>query len=160
MTTPLYVPKDLESCHERWGLNCGPAALAACLGVDGEAVRPYFPGFEERRYVNPTQMKQAISLARRRYGRRWDMKFPHHGVVLIQILGPWCESGVRAQAAYRHTHWIAASKDGGVVFDVNADLFTGWLTVKQWSEVIVPNLLAHHKRATGWAVKVSLEVES
>src|ERR1700733_3262170 len=68
MTTPPpflpFTPDDVLRAHDAWGCSCGPAALAACLGVDLDAVRRLVaPEFEQRRYMNTTMMLAALARA-------------------------------------------------------------------------------------------------
>lgn len=155
-----YTPPDLEAAYRRWGCNCGPAALAACLQVPCATVRPWFAGFERRRYVNPTHMKEALGYARQvGYFRQYNMcrRLPHYGMAFLQIEGPWEDPGVPIRAAYRHTHWIATAYDQVVwVYDVNAN---GWLTQPGWEEQVMRRILAATPRATGWRVRSAFDLD-
>lgn len=53
-----------------------------------------------------------------------------------------------------HTEWRANCGPGGaMVFDVNAG---EWTTRGEWEADIVPLLVAHTKRATGWHVRTHI----
>ena len=40
----LHRPADFEQAHLRWGANCGPAAIAAALGLELADVREAVSG--------------------------------------------------------------------------------------------------------------------
>lgn len=155
-----YVPTDLDAAYEAWGCNCGPAALAALLGVECEAVRALFPGFEKRRYVNPTHMLQALlQLPGRADGtiNSRNPQRPEFGLLFVQWGGPWLKPGVPIGAAYRHTHWIAV--DGEAVFDVNADT---WVSRQDWEDPqsgVAAWIMSHVPRCDGtWSVRTAISV--
>lgn len=150
----LYVPPDADEAHAAWGANCGPAALAALVGVPVMDVRSWFPEFPGKAWANPTTMKRALALA------GWTCShadpsvntFPTCGLAFIQWKGPWTEPGAAVAWAYRNTHWVASV--GGLIYDVNA---TGWLTPEAWERSIVPLLLENKPKATGWTVRLGLD---
>jgi hypothetical protein len=142
---------DANAAYEAWGCNCGPSALAACLGWTLDAVRPHLMNFEAKGFMSPTMMIGALTSAGfdrlpRSLGAN-TTAFPRHGLVRIQWGGPWLSPGVSPRAAYRYTHWVASKRISLVtwVFDVNG----GWLTFDDWSSGIVPMLIASIKRADG-----------
>jgi hypothetical protein len=51
---------DLARANDEWGANCGPGALAAIMDLTLDEVRPHLPGFEAKRYTNPTMMFAAL----------------------------------------------------------------------------------------------------
>lgn len=73
----LYMPKDIDAASDAWGANCGPAALAAALGVDVGQVRGFvsdgdvFPG-----YMTVTKMVVALDRSKVRW---WAHYKPKHG---------------------------------------------------------------------------------
>lgn len=147
----LYCPPDIYEAHAAWRANCGPCAFAALLGMTAESVRPYFVGFEKRRYVNPTHMKAALDAAGLRH--RTTTKRAPHALWFIQWEGPWLNPGVPIGVTYRNTHWIASSR--GLVYDVNAG---EWITRAEWEADVVPHMLAATPRSTGWRVRAGIEV--
>lgn len=170
----LYTPADVDAAHDAWKANCGPTALAALLGMELAAVRPAFPWFPERPWSSPSQIMQAIVSARgeqnatrlsvdRYAGARGEVtRLPSFGLATIQIDGPWCQLS-NPRVAYRYTHLVASQKvDGEVwVYDVNAgpDERPGaWGPSGWWAQHIMPLLVQGKKGATGWFVKVSIEV--
>jgi hypothetical protein len=77
--------------------------------------------------------------------------------------GPWTKPGVPMRARYRYTHWVGAAtkQDGEVgVWDVNALANgTGWCSLADWSEILVPILVEDYKRASGgWHITHAIEV--
>ncbi len=140
-----FTEADAIQAWESWGCNCGPAALAACLGLTPEDVRPHLGDFARRGYMNPTMMGQALASL----GRRWMSvrAIADRGVVRIQFGGPWMKPGVPPAAAYRHTHWIAAMVHERAVwvYDVNG----GWRTRTDWEAEIIPLLVADNPRRDG-----------
>lgn len=159
--------EDAERAWKEWGCNCGPAALAAIMGMTLDEVRPHMGDFERKRYTNPTLMWESLD----RVGARWKnhgcrCDWPVHGLCRVQWEGPWTAPGVPARAAYRHTHWIAVkhpvgSSDVGI-FDVNCtNNGTGWVCENDWRNQVVPWLLRECvPRASGcWHVTHHVEVE-
>jgi hypothetical protein len=155
-----FSADESEKAHEAWGCNCGPGALAACIGWTLDAIRPHLATFEAKRYLNSRDMADAIaSTGHRHHATASDdpEAFPTHGLVLVQWAGPWLNPGVPYAARLRATHWIASKilDDGLWVFDINA----GWLSFEEWESWMVPKLVAATKRATGeWSVNRSWEV--
>jgi hypothetical protein len=154
MTTTVpciaFTETDAARAYHEWRANCGPAALAACLGLTLDAVRPHLGDFEARGYMNPTMMANAVrSLGALRQMMRIDERetFPSRGLVRIQWGGPWINPGVPVGAAYARTHWVASLNHDGFpwVFDING----GWLLRRQWESDIVPLLIAEVRKADG-----------
>ena len=150
----LYFPADCDECADRWGANCGPAALAAIAKRNVQAIRGVVSavGFEKRQYMNPTHMQAALKLMSIPFAssRAW----PNRGLVFIQWGGPWLKPGVPIGAAYRHTHWIAV--DGMYVFDVNASHLRKWITRDSWGTVsgLAEWIMKHIPRCDGtWSVR-------
>ncbi len=160
---PRFSAEDADRAYDEWGCNCGPAAIAAILGLRLADVRPHIPDFESRRYTNPSMMNAALrslGVTFRESGVDW----PWWGLVRIQWEGPWTLPGVPIRARYRYTHWVgSAHRNGAVgVFDVNClNNGSGWVAFKDWSETVAPWLAkAHEARATGsWHVTHSLAVD-
>ncbi len=162
---PKFTLADQERAADEWGANCGPGSIAAITGRTLDEVRPYMGDFESKRYTNPTLMWETLN----RLGVRWrrlraPLPWPQWGLVRIQWHGPWTASNVPARVAYRHTHWVgAASLHGGLgVFDVNAmNNGTGWCSLKDWEETLVPWLLAETEPASDgrWSLTHSVEID-
>jgi hypothetical protein len=101
----------------------------------------------------------------------------NNGICRVQWSGPWCDPGRPAVAAYRHTHWVAARRSsyaGGddwapagtgpvSIFDVNniigpgaelslgsPDCPDGWLPLRWWADVVVPELLPSKGDGSWW----------
>lgn len=177
MTALRFTLADLEAANDAWGCNCGPGALAAICGLTLDEVRPHF-GARFPGYANPTAMFAALYLA----GRRIDLLrrtsateqlWPRWGLCRIQWQGPWTQPGVNPRWAYRHTHWVGASRlqppDGSegpatvCVWDVNqlgAPLNgDGWAPIAWWTARTVPELTRGIPRATGgWHITHAIEV--
>ena len=150
---------EAERAARLWGLNCGPAALAAIAGVSLEAVRGMIPGFEARRYTSPTMMRAGVAAAgltivrddRGRVEEAGRLVAP--ALIRVQWGGPWTErrpdgSVPNPRWGYRATHWIATAVGAEVplwIFDVNA----GWTTPADWQGRVVPMLTATIRRASG-----------
>lgn len=154
-----FTYEDAERAYDEWNCNCGPAALAAVLGMTLDAVRPLIPGFEQKGYTNPTMMFEALKQAPCLFHCIYRGDEPHEvfwcdrGLMRVQWSGPWTKPGVPMAARYRATHWVGlrSSEDlGHEVFDVNAMCVGGWLPFKEWSEQLVPWLLREvHPKADG-----------
>lgn len=156
------TPAEADAAYEAWGCNCGPSALAAIMGMTLDSVRPLLPGFDEKRYTNPSMMNTAL----RAIGRPWrkiGAAWPRYGLARIQWEGPWTEPGVPMAARYRHTHWVGSwlTKSSHGVWDVNMLANgTGWGRFEHWRDILVPHLTAHIPRANGrWHVTHGIEIE-
>lgn len=141
---------DVAAAYRDWGCNCGPAALAASLDLTLDAVRPHLGDFEQRRFMNPTQMQISLVALMARWraipngtGPPW----PENGVVRIQFGGPWLKPGVPVGAAYARTHWLASRKHEGA--DWVCDVSAGWLPAERWEAEILPLLVKWVSRADG-----------
>ena len=162
---PRFSADDAQRAWETWGCNCGPGAIAAVMGMTLDEVRPHMGDFERKRYTNPTLMWEVLG----RIGRPWrklraPLDWPQHGLVRIQWHGPWMKDGVPMAARYRQTHWVGGARLPGRgigVFDINAISAGGWISLKAWSETLVPWILDEAvPRADGtWSLTHVIEVE-
>ena len=156
----LFNPPDLDAAYDAWKCTCGPGSVAALLGLTCEAVRPHFPGHEQRGYANPTHVQNALRSLGYRVTSDWvkpDHKpyQPAFGLVFVQFGGPWLAPGVPVGAAYRKTHWSAIN--GAMAYDVNAE--GGWWRVSDWAEEVLPYIAKAIKRCDGtFYVRASFEV--
>jgi len=174
-----FTRDEADAAHAQWGCNCGPAALAAVLGVSLDTVRRATDavGFGTRRYMSPTMMQQAIAKAGATYTANriagvllQSMHFPRRGLARIQWEGPWTKPGANPKWAYHYTHWVASwVRDGvtkwdkaaaildPVVFDING----GLMLLSEWESEVVPAITASIPRADGeWNVTHSWELNS
>lgn len=170
---PRFSAAEADKAYEDWGCNCGPAALAAILGLTLDEAHVLIPDFDGKRYTNPTMMFKALEAARREYtGRTYKVdsattEFPHYGLVRIQWNGPWTQPGVPMAARYRYTHWVGAQRsqwtmpDNVGIFDINCiNNGTGWCALRDWEAVIVPVITEQYRRADGrWCITHAIEVE-
>lgn len=161
-----FSEKDIYAATQKWGCNCGPAALAAMTNLTPDQVLPHLPDFEERRYTNPSMMQAALRSMGICYREMDDapdrkllspsMAFPEYGLVRIQWHGPWLGDGVPPAAAYRYTHWIGTMllkklPENVQPFDCVYDINGGWHTRPEWEGVTAPDLARTYSRATaGW----------
>jgi hypothetical protein len=146
------VPADLAAAT--WA-NCGPAAIAAALGLDladvREAVskRGRFPGYMGVRDIERAckSLEHPIRVSASNPGALagWP-----HGVyiAMVNIDGPW-RRDPRAQA--RHRHIVAAAWDEASrvwrVYDANANY---WAPEPAWSVLVMTPLARESDReATG-----------
>lgn len=161
----FHCPADVAEHARAWGANCGPAAFAALLSLELDQVRNMIEGFGDkfRGFTNLTMMRTWLmragfkALDPREVGPKAIMRgvdrWPEHGLVFLQWLGPWMNG--KPQEQYKHTHWIAVTGCGGYVYDVNAG---EWQGARQWEVQTVPELLRAHRGASGWNVRQVLEV--
>lgn len=159
--------QHVQAAFDAWGCNCGPGALAAVTGRTLDEVRPHVPGFEDKRYTNPSMMYAALD---RLIGSHWRLQlplkgWPSYGLARIQWEGPWSQPGVPKRVAYRHTHWVGVlsrSLADIEVFDINAMIppANGWISLKEWSQALVPWLLGQTEpKATGdWHITHAIEI--
>jgi hypothetical protein len=167
---PLTIPpaltfslSDLEAAWESWECNCGPAALAAVLGITLDKAHETIPRFDERHYTNPTMMLQAVRTLKADY-RAWAnqgraVDWPTYGLARIQWAGPWTNPGVPIAARYRHSHWVgvATSPTSRGIFDVNCGM---WTSFDAWKSILVPRILAENEPKTSgeWWVTNAIEI--
>lgn len=167
-----FTDERAEAEFEAWGFNCGPAAIAAMLGLTPEQVRPHMVGFDAKRYTNPTMMWGALISLGVKYSVTGahealiPQPWPKYGLVRIQWAGPWTKPGVPLRARYRHTHWVgamhSAQGDSIGVWDINAMTNgSGWCSAADWSTKLVPALLkVCEPNADGrWWITHSVEIE-
>lgn len=162
---PRFTYEDLEQAYAEWGANCGPGAIAAMTGRTLGDVRANLGDFEQKHYTNPTLMFATLD----RLGVHWrrlhaPLTWPERGLARIQWHGPWTAPGVPARVAYRHTHWVGSrlSRRGIGIFDINAlNNGTGWCSLKDWGETLVPWLLSEiEPKATGlWTLTHAIEIK-
>ncbi len=168
VTRLKITAQDAERAWDEWGCNCGPAALAAVVGVSLDTVRPHMGNFEAKRYTNPTLMWAALrSLGVQFSFRGGDLgreNWPAYGLARIQWEGPWMKTGVPVRARYRHTHWVGVNSRDPLnvgIFDVNAlGNGTGWCDVMDWVGAIVPWILKEcEPKADGrWHITHAVEI--
>lgn len=157
-----FTVEDAKRANEAWGANCGPCALAAVLGCN---LNPkLIPGFEAKRYTNPSMMANALDAARVkwRYNRKpsgGDLKFPDYGLARVQWEGPWMLPGVPTGARYQYTHWVASCGEAWI-FDINAIDEGGWISYQDWVNELVPLLIREcsQRGSGGWHLTHSIEV--
>lgn len=163
---PIVAPRfnfdDAERAFNDWGANCGPGAVAAIARMTLDEVRPYLGDFERKGYTNPTLMFEILRNLGLRVSLRKPPDWPTYGLVRVQWEGPWMNPGVPMAARYRHTHWVGAARRNGSigVFDINCINSGGWVSLEDWSSVIVPYLIEHHARKSsgGWHLTHAIEV--
>ena len=148
MDKPIrFTAEDADKAAEDWGMNCGPGAAAAILGLTLDEVRPHLGDFEKKGYTNPTQMWRILqSLGTKFSYRGGDLgreNWPSYGLARIQWEGPWTKPGVPPRVAYRHTHWVGSRRRGQAteVFDINCIGVGGWVSKHEWTSAVVPWLI-------------------
>jgi hypothetical protein len=148
-----FTGTDALRAGLEWDFSCGPASLAALLGLTPDRVRPHLGDYAG--YMNTRHMGAAIRAA----GWCWSGvpspsgKYPpmlpsDFGVIRVQWGGPWLKPGVPPKAAAKFTHWIASRLWEGEMwlYDVNAK---GWVGVVEWTAEIAPKIMAEVKRCDG-----------
>lgn len=172
MPTPNPPPlafslAEAEQASDEWGLNCGPSAIAAVLGLSLDCIRPHLGDFESKRYTNPTLMGSILRSLNAKVTRyATDKTWPKYGLARIQWEGPWTKDGVPMRARYRYTHWVGVCKihDEYIgIWDVNAlseGNGTGWVSRENWIDILVPFLTSQYPRANGkWHITHAVEIE-
>jgi hypothetical protein len=174
MTVTPFTLADVDHAHKEWGVNCGPCALAAIISMTLEEVRQHMGDFERKHYTNPSLMIAALRSTRAVYkiaklGDRAAgavctfLGFPRYGLARVQWEGPWTKPGVPMRARYRYTHWVGAASDGPDIgiFDINCmNNGTGWCSLDDWRDVVVPYILQQYPRASGqWHITHQIEIE-
>lgn len=155
-----FDENDAQRAYETWGCSCGPAALAAVMGMTLDEVRPHMGPFEQRGYTNVTNMRESVASAGGRIVRTYQ-GWPPVGVGLCRIQwgGPWIVDGKPQRWAATASHWIATYRNSGswlYVFDING----GLRNVDSWEAEIVPAIIASIKRADGtWSISHSWGIE-
>jgi hypothetical protein len=164
-----FTADEAQVAFDDWGFNCGPGALCGVLELRPEQVRPHLPGFEEKRYTNPTMLQAALrslGVSSTTQGHAQGLAkpiWPKLGFARIQWGGRWMKPGVPMAARYWHTHWVGSWVSPGgtlAVFDVNAVESGGWLNLHVWEGEIVPYLTSATKGSDGtWLMTHSIEVQ-
>lgn len=170
---PRFTEADVIQASAAWGINCGPAAVAAVCGLTLEELRPHLGDFEQKGHTTPTLMRSVL----RNLQVPWrsvlvspapvpypaSQPWPRYGLARIQWEGPWTAPGVPIRARYRRSHWIGCAwiDDGTSIFDVNCMSVGGWVRLGVWSECVVPWILKECvPRANGlWHVTHALQIE-
>ena len=153
ITSPKFVPWDIEVARLNFGANCGPASFAALVGTEVCRVIGHFPHFEQSKWTNLTQMLRAFESADYDTEVRHRV-FPSRGLALIQWLGPWTERDFFSRWSLPHTHWVAI--EGPWVFDHTAE---NWQCLREWAGTVAKEFVGEIPKATGWAVKYGVEVK-
>src|SRR3546814_15629111 len=60
MTELRFTAVEAAAAYDAWGCNCGPAAIAAVIGLTLDELRPELGDFEVKRYTNPTLMWEVL----------------------------------------------------------------------------------------------------
>lgn len=157
------APPDIDAQHALWGANCGPAAIAACLGITVAEVRKHVEAAQNGTfmgYMNATHITNALRHARRDARRsdcvKGEVMWPERGgVCVLQFDGPWCRPEVHKAARFRYTHSVASMNGGALIYDVNAGV---WMPCEQWEREVMAFLVRDQKRATGWYTSSVIEV--
>lgn len=142
------APVDIDQANKEWGANCGPCALAAAIGKDLADVREALPGFSVRKYMNVTQMKDALKVLKvqHRFAAGYGDGLLHIQWGGFEILPTWVQ--------YEHTHWIAVK--GDAVFEVSAG---EWVTFEEWKRVMPAAMKENVTGCNGkWSVRSRLEL--
>jgi protein gp37 len=71
---PRFSAADVERANAEWGANCGPAAIAAIMGMTLDEVRPHLGDFESKHYTNPTLMFAVLDRAPKFLPYTWFVK--------------------------------------------------------------------------------------
>jgi len=166
-SAPRFTLADVERAADEWGCNCGPASVAAICGLTLDEVRPHLGDFERKHHTNPTLMWGILrSLGVRFSCRRYDWTrdgWPTWGLARVQWEGPWTAPGVPPVVAYRFSHWVGAKmvQNGVGIFDVNClNNGSGWCSVKDWTNIVVPWITKQYPRANGgWHITHAVEIE-
>lgn len=153
---PRFTMDDADRAFDEWGANCGPGAIAAICGISLDEVRPHMGDFEGKGYTNPTLLYAVLDSIGVGYRKLRPAGWPAYGLVRVVWEGPWTKPNVPARAWARHTHWIGTAVVNGDrgVFDINCmNNGVGWVSFKEWGEVIAPFLARQDPKATGeWRV--------
>lgn len=115
----MIYPTDIETAASEWGANCGPCSLAALLDVPVAKVKAVLNGFDKRKYMNPTHMKEALTRAGIEH-RSLGRQMPTHGLAFIQWGGHEKKPHF---VQYQFTHWIAVEPPPSNVIDVWPTVF-------------------------------------
>jgi hypothetical protein len=166
-----FTDQDAREAGDAWGLNCGPAAVCAIVGLTPEEIRPHLGDFELKRYTNPTLMWEILlNLNVHIKGIRGlasnvsQLPWPRWGLARVQWEGPWTKPGVPMRVRYRQTHWVgvnSSNPDNIGIWDVNClSNGTGWVSLDEWTNSLVPWLLKQcHPKADGkWHLTHTVEI--
>jgi hypothetical protein len=159
----LYTPADVLEAHRAWGATCGPAALAAVLGIPVMELQRHF----QKPWTTPTVMQEAVEARKQPWATHSGPKLPGEvlrGVAFVQLHGEaWDKAAEREK--YRHTHWIGIAREGVqrrlFIYDVNAGAAGGWVFAEEWKSHVLPAIAASHKGASGgWSIRLTVELKN
>lgn len=165
---PSYAPKlkfgleDQKRAWEESGANCGPGTLAGiCGSTPRDAVGILGAEFERRRATTEIMLREGLKAL----GVSWrdrEPGWPEYGICRIQWDGPWIEDPDPFEKL-GHSHWIgAATRDlsSPMIFDINAISVGGWISLREWDQVLRPWLLgiAEPDAPGGWWISETLEI--
>lgn len=135
---------EQQDAYDRFGANCGPGALAALLGVTPHEIVPLLgPEFQRLGGTTEVMIEEILTRSGLDWGRPAAPCWPDLGIVRIQWDGPWIGDPDPIEKL-RHSHWVLASTRGlphVMIFDINAISAGGWLSLREWSDDLVPWLL-------------------
>lgn len=187
MKYPLPIPsfsyEELVHANDEWGCNCGPASIAAALGIKPAQVLPHLGDFEQRgRYMQRDQMKAALTSIGASFHETKGALLGW-GLFRIQLHGPWLLPGVPFGARYSRTHWVAGAMfdlrklpkgappyinaatalSSGLrqfVFDVNSpDGWLRWELQEEWIRTSLASFTECTKKADGnWSITCNLQL--
>ena len=159
MLTP-FTQEDADRAYDEWGVNCGPSALAAIMGMTLNEVRPHMRNFERKHYTNPNLMNAALRSIRRPWrnigaNARATALRAFNGKARGRALASRCAPAIAIPTG------SASIKPTTGIFDINCmNNGTGWCSLDDWVLVIVPHLTAQYPRATGsWHITHRIEIE-
>lgn len=146
--TIRFTAEEVSRAHAAWGFNCGPAAMAAILGLTPDELRPSLLDFERKGYTNPMLMKSILGHLGVRFHQVYRSDNPGelaliYGLMCVQWAGPWTRPGVPMRVRNRKTHWVGVRtrNNQSDIFDINAMCVGGWLPLQEWSAELVPWLM-------------------
>ena len=156
------VPADRLAASDKWGANCGPAAIAAACGLDLADVKRAVGKGKARRFsghMGIPDIERACRELERPITRSSSKpgpinSWPREGVcvAMVQALGPW--DGNPFEAAKRR-HLVAARWYSGIdvelwrIYDVNDGR---WLPSIVWSQLLMTPLRELWPDSRGWRI--------
>lgn len=152
-----YTAEESIEAHIMWDAVCGQHSLAAVCHVSLETLRE--AGIRGG-WMNPTHISTALTTLRRGFSilrphptspqaRTYHLTAAPEERLLcrVQFEGPWLHPGAHPKAAYRQTHYLAATQ--GHILEPALNPYA-WQPVAEWQPQWEDFVKTCHPKCAGW----------
>jgi hypothetical protein len=158
----IFDASDQQKAWDQLGANCGPGAIAGLCGETPLKVAKLLgPKLQKLGGSTELMLRQALT----ELNISWcdaTHTWPAYGLVRIQWSGPWIQDPDPFEK-HRHSHWIGVATHGlphVMIFDINAISVGGWISLREWDDVLRPWLLQNSEPEADdtWWISDAVEV--